>query len=152
MSSDSPPSKTPQEMLEEAKSSLSKTFSSDEGAMKGIEETLRSSIKSGVSTANAALASLEKSTEKVRKPIVTSLHSAGKEGKYAAQEASHFYSVRHEYAPHIIGGATVLGGLVGLRRGRVPAAVVGSFSGFFSYLAVYQVDFSRLPDHVFGKK
>jgi len=125
-------------------------MSHNKGAMKNVEESLRSSIKSGVTTANGALASMEASTEKFRGPMVTSIKTVGKEGKHFAQEASHLYSVRHEYAPHIIGGATVLGGLIGLRRGRVPAAIAGSASGFLSYLAVYQVDIARLPDHFLG--
>jgi hypothetical protein len=102
--------------------------------------------------ANSALATLEDSSEKIRKPMASSMAVVNKEGKHLAQEASHLYSVRHEYAPHLIGGATVLGGLIGLRRGRVPAAVTASMTGFVSYLVVYQVDVSKLPDHVFGKK
>lgn len=139
-------------MLEDAKSSMSKMMNNNKGAMKNFEESLRSTIRSGVTAANGALASMESSTESIRKPMVTSIKTVGKEGKYLAQEASHLYSARREYAPHIIGGATVLGGLIGLRRGRVPAAIAGSLSGFISYLAVYQVDVARLPDHILGGK
>lgn len=146
MSSDN--SKSPKEMMEEAKKSLEKTSAQ----MQDFGTSLKSIIKSGVAASNRALANMEESTEKIRTPVVSAMKTIESEGKTVAHQVGHVYQVRHEYAPHIIGGASLLGGLIGLRRGRVPAVMVGSLSGFFAYLGVYQVDISKLPDHVFGKK
>ena len=148
MSSEKEPSKSPKEMVEDAKPSIDKTFSSS----KMFEESLRSAIRSGVKATNSALASMEQSTEQIRKPVVTAFQTVGREGRNLAQEATSLYTVRREYAPHIIGGSIVFGGLIGLRRGRIPAAVTGSLLGFFAYLGVYQVDLQKLPEHVFGRK
>ncbi|KAI2491636.1 hypothetical protein MHU86_22736 [Fragilaria crotonensis] len=121
-------------------------------AMAESDVSLRSAIKSGVEATNKTLASLEQSTEQIRKPVSNAVQIIGKEGQNVAQHATHMYQTRRENAPAWIGGSAVVGGLMGLRRGRVPAAITASVTGFLTYLVVYEVDLSKLPEHVFGKK
>ena len=160
MSSENDPSKVAKKMLENAKSSMEKTFESSKESMQQpwtitpqkIEESLRSTIKSGVQATNNALAALEQSTEQIRTPVVATVQKVEQEGRYLAQQAAHVYQSRREYAPFLIGGSTILGAMVGFRRGRVPAVITGSVTGFLAYIGVYQVDIKKLPNHVFGKK
>jgi hypothetical protein len=121
-------------------------------ALASSDVTLRSAIKSGVEATNKTLASLEQSTEQIRRPVSNAVQVVEKEGQNVAQQAAHMYNCRRDYAPVWIGGSAVVGGLIGLRRGRVPAAMTASVTGFLVYLGVYEVDLSKLPEHVFGKK
>ena len=160
MSSENDPSKGGKNVLESAKSTMDKTFESAKASLQQpwtitpqkVEESLRSAIKSGVQATNNALATLEQSTEQIRTPVVATVQKVEQEGRYVAHQVAHVYQSRREYAPVLIGGSAVVGALVGLRRGRVPAVITGSVTGFLAYLGVYQVDFHKLPDHIFGKK
>ena len=115
--------------------------------------SLRAAIQSAVQSTNKALASLEQDTERIRTPVVNAIHVLETQGQGVAHRAAHVYRCRRDYAPFLIGGSALLvGGLVGLRRGRAPAAITGSVAGFLTYLGVYEVDVSKLPEHVFGKK
>ena len=148
MSSDKEPSKSPRDMLGAAQSSVSDFMNSEKEFSKEVETSLRAGIKSSVDSVNSLLASVEESS----RPLFKSFKSVEEEGNKLAHQVAHFYSVRHEYGPHIIASSVVLGGLMGLRRGRLPAVAIGSVTGFFAYLGTYQVDLRDLPEVAFGKK
>lgn len=122
-------------------------------SMASMKTSLKSSIKSGVESANNVLAGLEESADKYGKPVVTSLHNIQHEGEIAANKATQFYDKRKQYGPEIIGGsALVVGGIVGLRRGRVPAVATAAATGFLAYVGVYELDVRRFPDIIFGQE
>lgn len=122
-------------------------------SMKDIQKSLKSSIKSAVESANNVLAALEAQADKYGKPVITSLHNIQHEGEIVANKASHFYEKRKQYGPEIIGGsALVVGGIVGLRRGRVPAVATAAATGFLAYVGVYELDLHRIPDVIFGRE
>ena len=149
----SDPSKESKDSLKHMMSSITTSLSGPRWEMgKGIEESMRDTIKSGVEAANRTLASLEESSDRISKPVVSTFHQVEREGRGIAQKISYVYNFRHEYAPYLMGGSFLLGGLLGLRRGKIPAAVTASMFGFITYLGVYQVDIKKLPEHVFGKK
>jgi hypothetical protein len=75
------------------------------------------------------------------------------EGEVFSRKAIKVYETRHEYGPHIVAGSALLfGSIAGLRRGRLPAFLVGTSVGFATYVAVYEVDLYKFPDIIFGKK
>ena len=122
-------------------------------SMVEIKASLRSVIKSTVSTCNSALASLEHSSEQVGKPLLATIMNAQQEGKTVARKAVQVYDARHEYGPHIIAvSALFFGSIAGLRRGRLPAFAVGTAFGFATYLVVYEVNLTKFPDILCGKK
>jgi hypothetical protein len=150
---ESDPSKESKDILKYVMSSMKKALSDPRWEIgKGIEESMRESIKSGVEAANRTLANLEETSDRISKPVVSTFHKVEREGRDIAQQVSYVYTFRHDYAPYLMGGSFLLGGLLGLRRGKIPAAVTASMFGFISYLGVYQVDIKKLPEHVFGKK
>lgn len=124
-----------------------------ESFAKLLETNLKASIKSGVESANNVLGSLEEQAEKYGRPVVSSLHKIEHEGEIVAHKVSSFYDKRKQYGPEIIGGsALVVGSIVGLRRGKIPALATATATGFLAYLGVYEIDLRRFPDIVFGKE
>ena len=118
-----------------------------------VQASLKKSIKSGVESANTALAGLQERADKVGQPLVKSLHTVQHEGAIVANKATELYTKRKQYGPEIIAGSSLLvGGIVGLRRGRVPAVVSGAATGFLTYVGVYELDLHRLPDVIFGQE
>jgi hypothetical protein len=118
-----------------------------------IQASLKSFIKTTVSTCNKGLYSLEQTSEQVSKPLVATMKSVQKEGEVVAHKAIKAYEIRHEYGPHIVAGSALFfGSIAGLRRGRLPAFLVGTSVGFAAYVAVYEVDLYKFPDIIFGKK
>ncbi len=118
-----------------------------------IQSSLKSSIKAGVNSANKFLAGLEDKADEYGKPVVKSLQNIEREGEVVANKATKFYDQRKQYAPEIIGGSALLvGGIVGLRRGKLPAVTTGAAAGFLAYLGVYELDLHRMPDIIFGKE
>lgn len=122
-------------------------------SVSSVQASLKTSIKSGVESANNVLAGLEESADKYGKPVVSSLHNIQHEGEIVANKASQFYEKRKQYGPEIIGGSALLvGGIVGLRRGRVPAVATAAATGFLAYVGVYELDIHRIPDVIFGQE
>lgn len=114
---------------------------------------LKSSIKAGVDTTNRALAGLQESSEKIGHPVVESLKHIKHEGEIAAHHVGTLYESRKEYGPQIIVGSSLLvGGIVGLRRGRVPAVVSGAATGLLTYVGVYQFELHKIPQIIFGQE
>lgn len=118
-----------------------------------MQASLKKSIKSGVNSANVFLADLQEHVDKVGQPVVKSLHNVQHEGAIVATKASDFWSKRKQYGPEIIAGSSLfVGGIMGIRRGRIPAVVSGTMTGFLTYVGVYELDFDRIPDVIFGKE
>ena len=85
--------------------------------------------------------------------MVSSLHNIQHEGEVVANKVTQFYEKRKQYGPEIIGGSALLvGGIVGLRRGRVPAIATAAATGFLAYVGVYELDLHRMPDIIFGRE
>lgn len=119
--------------------------------LKTARASLKSYIKGGVDSANAALAGLEASTENMGHPVIASLKTLKSEGDIAASHLSNVYKHRKEYGPHIVAGSSLLlGGMVGLRRGRIPGIVTASATGLLAYVGVYELDFDKIPQIIFG--
>uniref|UniRef100_A0A7S2YS37 MICOS complex subunit n=1 Tax=Entomoneis paludosa TaxID=265537 RepID=A0A7S2YS37_9STRA len=137
-------------MLEAGKEQYS-GVKSQVGSIRGV---LKGGIKATVDAANDGLAKIEESTISIQKPVVEGMKTAEKEGAKLITQGSHIYERRHEYGPHIVGGSSLLlGGLVGLRRGRIPGAVSAAVAGGLSYAFVYEpIPLPDLPDMIFGKK
>jgi hypothetical protein len=148
MSSENGPSKSPQEILQDAKASWKKTVDSEKGIYSKFKDSLHTAIQSGVDSTNSMLASMETTTDKVRKPVVATLKTVESDVKWFAREVDRLYATRHEYGPYLLAGGFAVGGLLGLRRGRITAVTASTLTGFLSYLAIYEVDVSKLPDRV----
>jgi len=122
-------------------------------SVSNMKASLKTSIKSGVENANNFLASLEERADKYGQPVVASIHDIQHSGVVVAYKATQCYEKRKQYAPEIIGGsALVVGSLVGLRRGRIPAVATAAATGFLAYVGVYEIDLRRIPDVIFGKE
>jgi hypothetical protein len=118
-----------------------------------VQSLLKSSIKTGVEKTNKALAGLEESSEKIGHPVVEALKSVKHEGEIAAHHIGSLYESRKEYGPQIIVGSSLLvGGIFGLRRGRVPAVVSGAATGLFTYVGVYEFEMHKIPQIIFGRE
>ena len=114
---------------------------------------LKSSIKAGVDTTNRALAGLQETSEKIGHPVVESVKHIKHEGEIAAHHIGSMYESRKEYGPHIIAGSSLLvGGIVGLRRGRVPAVVSAAATGLLTYVGVYEFEIHKIPQIIFGQE
>mmetsp|Transcript_22322 Transcript_22322/g.32954 ORF Transcript_22322/g.32954 Transcript_22322/m.32954 type:complete len:153 (+) Transcript_22322:83-541(+) len=151
MGSDNQSSNSAKEAIDNVKETFNKALKSQQNDAQGFKKTLTSAMKSAVDSTNKTLASIEESTEAIRKPLAETTETISREGKKLAYQASNFYAVRQQYGLENIAGATLLGGLVGLRRGRIPAATIGSLSGFLAYIFVYEVDARQLPSKLFGR-
>lgn len=121
---------------------------------KNESSPLKPAIHAAVEATNHLLAELQSTTEKVQRPIVAGLDTVSKEGSYVAANVMHAYERRHEYGPLLVlGTSAVVGGVVTLRRGRVPAVIGASLAGGLAYLAVYEsIDVQKIPDYLFGTK
>ena len=117
-----------------------------------MRASLKSGIKVAVDATNDALASAEETTISVRKPIAEGVKTVEHEGSKAISEVWKAYEHRHEYGPHIVGGSALLvGGLVGMRRGRIPAAVSAALIGGLAYTFVYEpFPLQDIPDMLKG--
>eukprot|EP00546_Thalassionema_frauenfeldii_P001207 CAMPEP_0178933746 /NCGR_PEP_ID=MMETSP0786-20121207/23457_1 /TAXON_ID=186022 /ORGANISM="Thalassionema frauenfeldii, Strain CCMP 1798" /LENGTH=153 /DNA_ID=CAMNT_0020611409 /DNA_START=25 /DNA_END=486 /DNA_ORIENTATION=+ len=138
--------------MKDAKNSFNRVLETPQNGVGVLRKTLKSVMKSAVDSTNKTLASIEESTQTIRKPIVERANTIGEEGKKLVHQASNIYAVRQQYGLENIAGSTVLGALVGLRRGRIPALTIGSISGFLAYIFVYQVDARHLPSKILGRK
>ena len=99
---------------------------------------LKSTVHSAVVSTNQFLSTLEHTadsvTEAVRGPTAAGLEQATAFTKQAVA----VYDRRYEYGPYLVGGTGVLtGGVVALRRGRVPGALAGLLAGGLAYAVVY---------------
>jgi hypothetical protein len=98
-------------------------------------DALKSNLRSAIQSTNRALASLEDFLDtKVSKPVNYGLE----QGSVLSEKVIYAYERRHEYGlPLVATSAAVVGGVVGLRRGRLPGAVAGLVSGGLAYTVIY---------------
>lgn len=121
---------------------------------KDNKNPIRPYIKEAVQATNRALASVESFTEEARQPFKQGFKVARELASKLGEQASYTYQRRHEFAPEIIGGSTIVGaGVLGMSRGRV-GAIIGAAGGYgVSYAIVYdQFNMQDVPDIIFGKK
>ena len=121
---------------------------------KKSDSPIKPFIKAGVGAANSALANLQAFSEGASQPFVTTYKFVAQQAKVAGEGARYAYQRRHEFAPEIVAGSTLLGaGVMGLRRGRLSALIGGAAAGGIAYAAVYdQISLDHMPDIGFGKK
>jgi hypothetical protein len=119
-----------------------------------LARSFRSTIRSGVDSANKALATVQEVTEQVQKPVVQGLHLVQDETQYLAHQARRFYDYRYEYGPYFVfAGAVMVGSVVTMRRGRVPGALAGIATGGVTYVSLYEpFRISELTDTILGRK
>lgn len=126
--------------------------------LENASQTARASIRSGVHSVvtqtNRALAALEEWTgqvqEKFNEPISKGLH----QGSILSDKVLTVYERRHEFGPHIVVGTGLLvGGVVSLRRGRLPGAFVGLLGSGIAYGVVYEpVPVEDIIDSALGSR
>lgn len=117
--------------------------------MDEARESLKSTINSGVKATNRFLASLQKTTETVRQPVVKGITFVEQEGTALAKKVHQLHERRHEFGPHlVVGSGLVAAGLVGLRRGRLGGALAGVATGGAVYVAIYE----DIPYILFGRR
>jgi len=115
-------------------------FSTDE-----IKKSIRSGIKSGVGLTNEVLASMETSSNTISTSLVSHVRSVGTVVETTLDHAKSAYSKRYQYGPGIVAGAgACLGGLVALRRGKVPGALAGGVGSLTAYTAIYKPETFQL--------
>ena len=103
-------------------------------------DPLYESISSAVSITNAALARVEEKTEVVSNSVLSRMRSVGNQARHVFSNALVLYERRGQYGPQLVAGsALAFGGIIGLRRGRIPGIVVGSMAGATAYANVYGV-------------
>jgi len=122
---------------------------SDDNKEKG-DDPLKESLRSAVQTTNRALASLEST---IKGPITTAYHKTTETGSEIAAYGVDCYQRRHEFG--VVGiAATSLtaGGIVTLRRGRLPGVVAAAIAGAAAYGVVYGLDDLNLPERFGGSK
>jgi hypothetical protein len=124
------------------------------GVADAAKQSLRKGVRQSVAAANSLLASLEKTTAKFNQPITNGLRAVEYESSIVASKAWHVYERRHEFGPHLVlGSAVLVGGVVGLRRGRLSAALSAAGTGTLTYIAIYEpIPLEEIPDLLFGKK
>jgi hypothetical protein len=118
------------------------------------QDQLKEAIKSAVASANDGLERLQVKFDDFKKPISSTLQTVQDGSASTVDSIKNLYQRRHEYAPEIIGGTTVVtGGYFLLRRGRAAAVLGGMLGAGAAYAIVYdEFDFEKIPDVVFGNK
>jgi hypothetical protein len=137
-------------MMDQARSTL-------KNARATFERNVRTGVHESVHSANKLLASLEKQTSEVSKPVAQGLQRVQQEVvPHWTQQAVRVYEQRLDYGPQLVAGSTVLvGSWVALRRGKIPAAFYGTLAGSLAYLIVYDPPVPPLEDvadWIFGEK
>ena len=139
MSDRVPTENTPSEIpaaLDLPKQSSSSSSSSNNNNK--TNDPLLESIKQFVTMTNSTLASFEEATYHTSSTFVSRLQQLGKQGRYIATRANTMYDQRGQYGALVVAGsATVVGGMVALRTGKVPGVVAASLAGAAAYGNVY---------------
>lgn len=113
---------------------------------KELEENVRSTIKSTVQSTNKLLGSMEYTSHQISSSLVSRVRSIGGIVEHGFQRASYAYEKRFQYGPAIVMGTGVcFGGLVALRRGKLPGALTGALTGSAAYTAIYRPDVLPSP-------
>ena len=105
---------------------------------KTTNDPLLQSIKQVVSVANSGLCSFEQATDENSTMLVSRLQQLAKQGRYIATRAMATYEHRLQYGPQVVAGSmAVVGGVVALRRGKIPGALAGGLTGVGAYGNIY---------------
>lgn len=125
-------------------------MSENEGHPPPTSDPLKETLRSAVAATNRALAQLEKTTRSIQAPVSSAWQQASATGTMAAAYALEAYEHRHEYGPAaVVTTSVVTGGIVSLRRGRLPGAVAAVLAGGAAYGVIYGLDDF---DFDFGKR
>ncbi|KAL3774341.1 hypothetical protein ACHAWO_009288 [Cyclotella atomus] len=101
-------------------------------------DPLLSSIRQLVTQTNKTLSSFEQSTVESSTTLVSRLSSLASQIRHVASKAVVAYDHRGYYGPQICAGAALLvGGVVGMRRGKAVGALAGGVGGLAAYENVY---------------
>mmetsp|Transcript_6654 Transcript_6654/g.18584 ORF Transcript_6654/g.18584 Transcript_6654/m.18584 type:complete len:162 (+) Transcript_6654:146-631(+) len=104
-------------------------------------DPLYDSLSAAVSATNAALAQVEEKTGAASSTVLSRMRSVGNQSGHIFRDGFVLYERRGQYGPQLVAGSALLfGGIVGLRRGRIPGALVGSAAGIGAYVNVYGID------------
>jgi hypothetical protein len=128
--------------------------SNDSNNNKPPQEQFKEAIKSAVSTANESLGKLQWRVDEWKKPFSSTLLTVEQNSATAMSTITNIFQRRHEYAPHIIGGTTLLtGGYFWLRRSRLAGILGGAMGAGAAYALVYdEFQLEKIPDVLFGGK
>lgn len=104
-------------------------------------DPLYDSLSSAVSVTNDALARVEEKTDVISITVLSRMRSVGNQASHVFRDALVVYERRGQYGPQVVAGsALAFGGLVGLRRGRIPGVLVGSMAGATTYANIYGLE------------
>jgi hypothetical protein len=104
-------------------------------------DPLYESISSAVSITNAALAQVEEKTDDFSTSVISRMRSFGSQASHVFRDTMVLYERRGQYGPQLVAGsALAFGGIVGLRRGRIPGVLVGSMAGGTAYANIYGIE------------
>ena len=113
-------------------------------------DPLYDSLSMAVSVTNAALAQVEEKTGAASSTVLSRVRSVGGQARGFFRDVFVLYERRGQYGPQLVAGSALLfGGIVGLRRGRLPGAIVGSAAGVGAYANIYGIEGFAFGD---GKK
>ncbi len=99
---------------------------------------LKSAIKVAVVETNRILSTLENQKDATSDFAGSRLRPLGARLGSLAKNLIAKYEMREYYGPQIIAGSTAtIGGLVSMRRGKIPGVFMGALTGVTSYRAVY---------------
>jgi len=100
--------------------------------------SLKTSIKKVVEVTNSTLATFEQTTDETSSAFVSRIMSRGRQARSIATRGVAAYEQRGSYGPQIVAGtALVVGGVVALRRGKLPGALACGLGGAAAYGNVY---------------
>lgn len=104
-------------------------------------DPLYDSLSMAVSVTNATLAQVEEKTGAASSTVLSRVRSIGSQARTLFRDGFVLYERRGQYGPQLVAGSALLfGGIVGLRRGRVPGAFIGSAAGVGAYANIYGIE------------
>ena len=104
-------------------------------------DPLYDSLSMAVSVTNATLAQVEEKTGAASSTVLSRVRSIGSQARTLFRDGFVLYERRGQYGPQLVAGSALLfGGIVGLRRGRVPGALIGSAAGVGAYANIYGIE------------
>mmetsp|Transcript_28775 Transcript_28775/g.34170 ORF Transcript_28775/g.34170 Transcript_28775/m.34170 type:complete len:140 (-) Transcript_28775:320-739(-) len=102
------------------------------------QASLKYGIVTAVNTTNSILAQLEQTNTTANSNIVSRIRPLGEQLRLGLRRSVQIYDARQYYGvPIVIGSAAAIAIVVGARRGKIPAVVMGGLAGGGSYVGVY---------------
>lgn len=100
-------------------------------------DPLLRSIRAVVQLTNLTLAQCEQSTLAATSSLLSRLSALSHQGRLFASRAMAAYDHRGYYGPQIVAASALVGGAVGMSRGRVSGILAGGLAGLVAYENVY---------------